>query len=433
MVLIYLATQIPFMTSVFSKKDFIASKWFTLEKIIQFFTGVFIVPQIFSALGTADIGKLKFAESLLGMLTPLFFLGLSAICIREIIFHPKRAQLILATAFYLRLFSWVVIFAGIILYFSFTKNSPLSGLYLIIGCSYLFKLTDVFEYYLLAKKWTKIIFISKVSSLVIIVSLQYYGVKNQFDVYYFAKLIVLDFFIQGLIYTIILKHKNLIGLRQWQFSWTLGKSLLKMSFPLIISNSLIMFYITIDELFLKYYHGDHANGIFAPVQFLVFGLSWNIGFAIINALYPSLAESFRENNLLYQKKIKTLAKITVILGIFIGVFYTFFGDFILDTYFEISYAEAKTPLLIFCWAPLFVFIGMIYEKHLINTNDLQKNVYRFILGCVSNVILCYLLIPIWHTTGAAIAVLISHFMTNIVYIMVDRKSRTQVLSAFKYS
>ncbi len=418
------------MTSVFSKKDFVATKWFTLEKIIQLVTGVYIVPKIFSALGTVDIGKLKFVESVLGMLTPLFFLGLSAICIREIVFNPKRYQLILATAFYLRLISWMAVFIGIILYFSLSENSPLKGLYLIIAFGYLFKLTDVFEYYLLAKKWTKIIFISKIASLSVIVALQYYGVKNQFDVYYFAKLIVLDFFIQGLIYTIILKHKKLLFFKQWKFSWTLGKSLLKMSFPLIISNSLIMFYITIDELFLNYFHGDHANGIFATVQFLVFVLSWNIGFSIINALYPSLAESFKEDAIHYQNKIKVLFKIMLTFGVCIGVFYTLFGDFILDAFFIEAYAEAKTPLLIFCWAPLFVFIGMIYEKHLINTNDLQKNVYRFILGCVSNVILCYLLIPIWHVNGAAIAVLTSHFITNIVYVFLDTKSRKEVVSLF---
>lgn len=416
------------MTSVFSKKDFVATKWFTLEKIIQLVTGVYIVPKIFSALGTVDIGKLKFVESVLGMLTPIFFLGLSAICIREIVFNPKRYQLILATAFYLRLISWTAVLIGIIFYFSLTENSPLKGLYLIIAFSYLFKLTDVFEYYLLAKKWAKIIFISKITSLSVIVVLQYYGVKNQFDVYYFAKLIVLDFFIQGLIYSIILKHKKLLIIKEWKFSWTLGKSLLKMSFPLILSNSLIMFYITIDELFLKFYHGDHANGIFATVQFLVIGLSWNIGFAIINALYPSLAESFQKNTIHYQNKIKVLFKIMLVIGLFIGVFYSLFGNFILDSFFIETYAEAKTPLLIFCWAPLFVFIGMIYEKHLVNTNDLQKNVYRFILGCVSNVILCYFLIPIWHVNGAAIAVLLSHFMTNIVYIFLDDKSRKEVLA-----
>ncbi|MCX7548648.1 flippase [Xanthomarina sp. F1114] len=418
------------MTSVFSKKDFIATKWFTLEKLIQLITGVFIIPQIFSTLGSVDIGKLKFVEAILGMLTPLFFLGLSAICIREIVFNPKRSQQILATAFYLRLVSWIVIFTGIILYFKFTKDSPLSGLYLIIAFSYLFKLTDIFEYYLLAKKQTKVIFTSKITTLIVIVSLQYYGVVHQFDVYYFAKLIVLDFLLQGLIYIIILKYNNELHFKQWQFSWPMAKSLLTKSFPLIISNSLIVFYITIDELFLKYFHGDHANGVFASVQFLVIGLSWNIGFSIINALYPSLAESFQANQTLYQEKIKQLLKIMLILGLLIGGFYTLFGNAILDRYFSDSYMEAKLPLLIFCWAPLFVFLGMVYEKHLVNSDNLQKNVYRFAIGCVSNVLLCYLLVPVWSVTGAAIAVLISHFITNIMYVFLDKKSRKQLISIF---
>lgn len=418
------------MTSVFSKKDFIATKWFTLEKLIQLITGVLIVPQIFSLLGSVDIGKLKFVESILGMLTPLFFLGLSAICIREIVFNPKRSQQILATAFYLRLVSWIVVFTGIILYFKFSKDSPLSGLYLIIAFSYLFKLTDIFEYYLLAKKRTKVIFTSKIITLTVIVSLQYYGVVHQFNVYYFAKLIVLDFLLQGLVYIIILKFNKELHFKQWQFSWPMAKSLLTKSFPLIISNSLIVFYITIDELFLKYFHGDHANGVFASVQFLVIGLSWNIGFSIINALYPSLAESFQANQTLYHEKIKQLLKIILILGLLIGGFYTLFGNAILDHYFSDSYMEAKLPLLIFCWAPLFVFLGMVYEKHLVNSDNLQKNVYRFVLGCVSNVLLCYLLVPAWSVTGAAIAVLLSHFITNIMYIFLDKKSRKQLISIF---
>jgi len=418
------------MTSVFSKKDFIATKWFTLEKLIQLITGVFIVPQIFSTLGTVDIGKLKFVESIIGMFTPLLFLGLSAICIREIVFNPKRSEQILATAFYLRLISWIIIFIGIAIYFGVSKNSPLTSLYLIITFSYLFKLTDVFEYYLLAKKWTKIIFISKISTLIIIVALQYYGVKNHLDVNYFAKLIILDFLIQGIIYILILKYKKTFSFKKWRFSGDLAKSLLKMSFPLILSNGLIMFYITIDELFLKYFLGDHANGIFATVQFLVIALTWNVGFSIINALYPSLAESFQNNSLLYVNKVKKIFKIMCFLGLLIGVFYSFFGNLILNNYFTEDYTEAQIPLLIFCWSPLFIFIGMIYEKHLINTNDLQKNVYRFILGCVSNIILCYLLIPIWQVTGAAIAVLTSHFITNILFIFLDRKSRKQLLALF---
>jgi O-antigen/teichoic acid export membrane protein len=418
------------MKTAFSTKDFINTKWFILEKIIQLITGIVIVPKIFNTLGTIDIGKLKFAESVVGIFSPLFFLGLSAVCIREIVFHPKRSAFILATAFYLRLISWIVVFIGVLICVSFIKDAQLVWLYIIISLSYLFRLTDVFEYYILALKWSKIIFITKISSLIVIVALQYYGVKNQFNVSYFAKVIAFDLLIQGSIYILFFLNNKKIDFKQWKFSVPISKLLIKMSFPLIVSNLLISFYITIDELFLKYYFDDHANGIFASVQFLVITLTWSIGFSILNALYPSLAESYQKDMVSYNIKLKVLLKTMTALGLIIGIFYTLFGNFILVNYFNQNYIESQIPLKIFCWAPLFIFIGMIYEKHLLNTNQLQNNVYRFALGCLVNLILSYMLIPYWYVNGAAIAVLTSHFITNVAYVLFDKKSRIQFISIF---
>ena len=104
---------------LFSKQDFINTKWFIAEKLIQLIVGIIIVPQIFNSLGVLDIGKLKFAETLLAFFAPIFYLGLSAICIREIVFYPKRTKKILATALYLRIFSWIFIFCGLATYIYF--------------------------------------------------------------------------------------------------------------------------------------------------------------------------------------------------------------------------------------------------------------------------------------------------------------------------
>ncbi|NQX80818.1 MAG: hypothetical protein HRT66_02335 [Flavobacteriaceae bacterium] len=91
--------------NVFSKKDLNNTKWFFSEKTIQLLTGIYIVPQIFNSLGSADIGKLKLVEAIFAMLSPMFLLGLTAICIREIIYYPKRSNFILATTFYMQLAS----------------------------------------------------------------------------------------------------------------------------------------------------------------------------------------------------------------------------------------------------------------------------------------------------------------------------------------
>lgn len=420
------------MASIFTKKDFTNTQWFIAEKGIQLIVGILIVPKIFNSLGTYNIGELKFVESILGMMSPIFFLGLSAITIREIVYKPKRAYSILATTFYLQITSWVVVFTGLMFYLNFSNDGSLYWLYIIVAISYLFRVSNVFEYYLQAVRWVKVIFFTKIASLFIIVSLQYYGVKQGLDARYFAKIIALDFLLQTVIYFVFFIKRKLIKLHLFRFSPTMAKHLLKSAFPLIISNLLISFYITIDELFLKYYHNSDAIGVFASVQFLVIVLTWNIGFSIINALYPSLAFSFTKiDKIEYYKKVISIFKILTYLGLSIGLTYTLFGDFILEEFFSDSYAEASLPLKIFSWAPLFIFVGMIFEKHLLNKNELEKNVYRFILGILVNIILCYLLIPKYGVRGAAISVLVSHFIVNVAYIFIDTESRNDLKNIIK--
>ncbi|WP_066218708.1 flippase [Formosa haliotis] len=403
------------MHSAFSKKDLNSTFWFTSEKIIHFIFSILIIPKIFNTIGTIDMGRLKFVEASLGMFTPIFFLGLSTICIREMVTNPKLKEKIISSALIMRLISWFVMGVGLILYAYFSAQHALSTIYFIILLSYLFRITDVFEWYFIVSKQAKYIFLCKTISLLIIFSLQYYGLKHQFGVIFYAFTLALDYLCQGLLYYYFLKSNRGSFINKWHPSFTLGKKLIKEAFPLILSNALVMVYIGIDEMFLKYYLNDHAVGIFGSVQFLVIGLSWTIGFAIINALYPSLAESYHKNKNTYYKKFRQLNAMLIILGIGIGLFYTFYGNIILNTCFTRQYTEANTPLRIFCWAPLFVFFGMLYEKHLLTISALNHEVYRFALGCILNVILCYILIPIYQINGAALAVLISHFTINVIY------------------
>lgn len=403
------------MQIAFSKTDLSSTFWFTSEKIIHFIFSIIIIPKIFNALGTVDMGKLKFVEASLGMFAPVFFLGLSSICIREMVKHPKQIKNIISTAIIMRLISWGITFIGLVAYFYIVGTNVISTIYFIILLSYLFRLTDVFEWYCITTKKAQFIFYSKTLSLLLVFLLQLYGLKNQLGVIFFSFTIACDYLFQGVFYAVFLKKTQTFKTELWPISFTLAKRLLKFAFPLIISNALVVFYIGIDELFLKYFLNDHAVGVFGSIQFLVIGLSWTIGFAIINALYPALAESYLHQKKTYYLKLAQLNILLLVLGIGIGLFYTFFGNTILNTYFTQQYVEGNTPLKIFCWAPLLVFFGMLYEKHLLSSNSLQHEVYRFAIGCICNIVLCYLLIPIYKINGAAFAVLISHFVTNILY------------------
>ncbi|WP_372746465.1 oligosaccharide flippase family protein [Lutibacter sp.] len=418
------------MGQLFSKQDFLNTKWFIAEKLTSLLVAIIIVPKIFTSLGVLNIGKLKFAETFISFFTPLMFLGLSAICIRELVFYPKRTKLIVATALFLRIASWLLALFIILIYTYFFIDNNLFTLYLLICFSYLVRVFDVFEYYFHAIKQTKFVFISKTLSLVIVLLLQYYGVKNQFGIEYFASLIILDFLIQNIVYLAIVKAKNIFNFKDLVLSKSMAVYLLKNSFPLMLSNFIILIYIVTDDFILKYYHGDESYGFYSTIYYLIITLTWSIGFSLINALFPSLAESYTTSIREYYQKISLLTIYMLAIGIFIVAFYHIFSFTILIEFFDESFFKINNSLKLFSWAPLFIFIGMIFEKHLILTNHIEKNVYRFTIGCICNLLLSIILIPKYEISGAVIAVLISHFVVNIGYILMDTKSRKQLKFLF---
>jgi len=214
------------MAQLFSKQDLLNTKWFIAEKLTSLLVAIIIVPKIFKSIGILNIGKLKFAETFISFFTPIIFLGLSAICIREIVFYPKRTKLILSTALYLRTASWLLALLIILTYSYLFIDKELLMLYFVICFSYFVRIFDVFEYYFYAIKKTKYVFISKISSLFIIVVLQYYGVIQQFGIIYFASLIIFDFLIQSTIYFGIVKTKNIFNFKDLVFSKSMAIYLL---------------------------------------------------------------------------------------------------------------------------------------------------------------------------------------------------------------
>jgi len=415
------------MLSVFKKADYQNTAWFLFEKLIQLLVGAFIVPQIFSSLGPANMGELKYAMTIIGIFTPLFSLGLLDICIRDIIYHPKRTNAILSTSLFLQMGSWLLVFSGLLVYLLFSTDKSQFILFGIIALSYLTRLTNIADYYLLATKRVKYIFIAKISSLIIITSFQYYGVQKQFDILYFAQITALDFIIQGIIYFLVFKLDKKIHLKLTRFSSLIAKNLLKSSYPLIITQFLLYLYLSLDNIFIKYYMDNEAIGHFYSVKFLVITLTWNFGFAIINALYPSIANSHKNDKQQYAKKMSVLLKALSIYGILIIIFYNLWGEYILSTYFNETNTEIIDALKIFSWAPLIIFIGMIYEKHIINNNKIYKDAIRFAIGIVVNIAVSFILIPRFGISGAAISILISHFVINIGYVFMDKESRRQAL------
>jgi len=113
------------------------------------------------------------------------------------------------------------------------------------------------------------------------------------------------------------------------------------------------------------------------------------------------------------------------MAIFIAMPMTFFSDLIIRLLFGQAYIEAGSVLMIHIWIGVFVFLGLAFGRYLLIENLNKKSFYRTLTGAIVNVILNYILIPIYGIKGAAIATLLSQLSANYLYDVFDKDLHQQ--------
>ncbi len=106
---------------------------------------------------------------------------------------------------------------GLLLYTYLTNTNEITLIVLIIAFSYLFKVSDVVEYFLIATKAYKYVFIVKITTLSSALVFQYYGVLNNYSVYFFASILILEGIVQSLMYGVILYVLKDLNFRNGQW------------------------------------------------------------------------------------------------------------------------------------------------------------------------------------------------------------------------
>jgi O-antigen/teichoic acid export membrane protein len=82
-----------------------------------------------------------------------------------------------------------------------------------------------------------------------------------------------------------------------------------------------------------------------------------------------------------------------------------------------EFASAAPVLTIYIWAGVSVFLGVASSQYLINENLTMLSFFRTTVGMVLNVVLNFILIPLYGIIGSAIATLISYTISNFSIVL----------------
>lgn len=212
-----------------------------------------------------------------------------------------------------------------------------------------------------------------------------------------------------------------------------GKLLVTMSLPMIISMLVQAAYNIIDSIFVAAINEDAltALSLAFPVQNLLIGVATGTGVGV-NAL---LSKALGEKN---YEKVNNIASNGVFLA-FVGYFlFLIFGIFGSRFFFTIQTDNPQiieygtSYVSICCICSLFVFLQIIFERLMQSTGRTLYSMFTQGAGAIVNIILDPILIfglfglPRLEVTGAALATVIGQFVSAIMGVILNTKFNPDV-------
>ena len=413
------------------KKYFANTSWLFAEKILRMVVGLFVGIWVARYLGPDKFGLLSYAQSFVGLFSAIATLGLNGILVRELVRYPEKENELLGTAFILKLLGAFLILLILYIAINFTSNDTYTNILIfIIASATIFQAFNVIDFYFQAKVMSKYVVFANSFSLLLSSFIKILLIINEAPLIDFAVMVVFDSLVMGMGYVYwYFKVKKEFFLRKIKFQFDIAKKLLKDSWPLIIADIGYILYRNIDQVMLfNFFHNSAMIGLY-KVSITFINLFIGIVFIVINSVYPLIIQLYNKQNYIF---IIRLYNIISIISIFFIIFITLIGKKIFLILYGNEYIGALPYLIPL--SLIFYFESIAYlSGRLVWIKNLQKyTMWRTIIGMILNIILNYILIPLYDIKGAIYATLITMCFTDVIFFVFFKRTREIFLFQFNF-
>lgn len=392
------------------------------EQILRMIAGLLVGIWVARYLGPEQFGVFSYAIAFASLFSSIAKLGLDGIVVRDLVREPEQRDSYLGTAFWLKLGGAVVMLGAVALATQLTSSDRLTNLYIfIIASGAIFQSFEVVDFYFQSKVLSKFVSICKMTQLLLSSILKLYFIFTGADLIWFVLVTLVDQFTLALSLYLAYRYQKL-GSFYCHFNRAIAKQLVRDSWPLIFSGLVVMIYMRIDQIMIKEMLGEREVGLFSAAV-RISEVWYFIPMIITASLFPSIVNAKKISEELYYARLQRLYTFMVWLAIAIALPMTFLSDWLVTLLYGESYREAGQVLMVHIWAGVFVFLGVASGRWLISENLQWIAFYRTFSGAIINIILNFVLIPIYGLIGAAIATVIAQTMAAFVCDILSKKTR----------
>ncbi len=394
--------------------------WLFLDKFIRLGIGLLVGVLIARYIGPELFGKWNYAIALIGLVSVFSTLGIDQVVVKDLLNKYESEHILLGTAFYLRLLgTFISSFIVVFIFLFFKTDNFLFLISVLTALNLWFQTFDVIDLKNQSVLESKKTVVAKNSAFVIISIIKLLLIYLKLPLLYFVFFSLIEFILGAII---LIFNYGFCNVKLWRFNFAYSKSLLKNSWPLILSGIIIMLYMRIDQIMIGEMIGEKKLGYYS-VSTKFTELWYFIPTAFATSFFPKLLEKFNFEKENYPKLCLKLFKLVFVISFSIAVFFTFFSELIIKFLFGIAYIQSVFTLQISIWTGIFVFLGVVASNMLLIENLNKHNLNKSIQGLLLNVFLNIFLIPKYGINGAAVATLISQFYASYFYFLLYKKTR----------
>lgn len=388
--------------------------WMMVENLIRIALGLTVSIYLTRFLGPHDYGILSYAVSLTGILSPIATLGIDAILLRNVIQDKTQEKILLQTARVLKLVAGLSLSVLTIIYVYFTREDRTVIIIIaILMVGITANSLNVYKEYIVSVNKMRLIAYASIFSLILSNFFRVGLILSNANVIWFATTIVSADVLK--VIALRFYYKKISEFQEKYFSWTVAKKLLNDSWPLIFTSFAGIIFIYADQIIIEYFYDFEKVGIYASAVRLILFFTL-IPSIISNMIYPKVIELYKQNE--KESFIKKMTRLYFFHFIFATLLITFFlllGKTIILTLYGDVFIESADILKIYSFTFVFVFFNPMNNKLLMIENLQKLMLVRNLIGLVINLLLNFLLIPVFGLKGAAFATVISQFAIMISY------------------
>jgi O-antigen/teichoic acid export membrane protein len=411
-------------------KYFYNTSWLFAEQLLRMIAGVFVGIWVARYLGPEQFGIFSYALAFAAIFSGISKLGLDNIVVRDLVNQPDKRDRYLGTAFWLKFIGALITLAILAFASLFTANDDRTNLYIfIIASGTIFQSFEVIDFYFQSKVLSKYVSLCKITQLLLSSALKLYVILTADDLFWFVIITLIDQATLAIALCIAYKYQR-IGSFYRHFNLAIAKTLINDSWPMIFSSIVVMLYMRIDQIIIKQMLGEKAVGLYSAAVRLS-EVGYFIPMIITSSLFPAIISAKKISETLYYARLQRLYTLMVWIAITIALPMTFLSDWLVIILYGETYKDAGQVLIIHIWTSVFVFLGVASGSWLTSENLQHLAFYRTFLGMVTNIILNFVLIPIYGLIGSAIATIIAQMVAAFIFDIFSKKTRIMFFMKLK--